>query len=107
MGMHRAHHYRGAPRADTGKKSGSRRRVVPDQASSCPIVGNIFGWKLRRPKMQVMCITGSTVIARNPRADPLATHVATDHPFGQARLKRLVDDAAAPAAIPLSWRDGS
>ena len=37
--VHRAHHYRGAPWADIGKKSGSRRRVVPDQASSCPIVG--------------------------------------------------------------------
>ena len=38
--VHRAHHYRGAPWADMGKKSGSRRRVVPDQASSCPIVGD-------------------------------------------------------------------
>ena len=35
--VHRAHHHRGAPRADIGKKSGSRRRDVPDQASSCPI----------------------------------------------------------------------
>ena len=38
--VHRAHHYRGAQWADMGKKSGSRRRVVPDQASSCPIVGD-------------------------------------------------------------------
>ena len=27
---------------------------------------------------------------------------ATDHSFGQARLKRLVDDAAAPAEIRLA-----
>jgi len=32
--VHRAHHYRGAPWADIGPKSGSRRRVVPDQTSS-------------------------------------------------------------------------
>ena len=32
--IHRAHNYRGAPRADMGKKSGSRRRVFPDQAST-------------------------------------------------------------------------
>ena len=38
--VHRAHHYRGAQWADMGKKSGSRRRVVPDQASSCLIVGD-------------------------------------------------------------------
>ena len=38
--VHRAHHYRGAQWADIGKKSGSRRRVVPDQASACPIVGD-------------------------------------------------------------------
>ena len=38
--VHRAHHYRGAPWADMGKKSGSRRRVVSDQASSCPIIGD-------------------------------------------------------------------
>ena len=30
--------------ADIGKKSGSRRRVVPDQASSCPIVGDPWHW---------------------------------------------------------------
>ena len=34
----RANHYRGAQWADMGKKSRSRRRVVPDQASSGPIV---------------------------------------------------------------------
>src|SRR6478735_2905976 len=32
--VHRAHHYRGAPRTDMGQKSGSRRCVVPDQTSS-------------------------------------------------------------------------
>ena len=32
--VHRAHHHRSAPRADMGKKSGSRRCDVPDQASS-------------------------------------------------------------------------
>ena len=35
--VHRAHHYRGAPWADIGKKSGSRRRDVSDQAPSCLI----------------------------------------------------------------------
>ena len=39
--VHRAHHCRGARRADTGEKSGWRRRVVPDQTSSCPIVGDL------------------------------------------------------------------
>ena len=34
----RAHHCGSAPWADMGEKSGSRRRVIPDQASSCPIV---------------------------------------------------------------------
>src|SRR5439155_6389614 len=31
-------------------------------------------------------------------------HVATDHPLGQTRLKRLVDDAAAGAEICLATR---
>ena len=44
--VHRAHHYRGAPWADIGKKSGSRRRVVPDQASSCKYLRRVrFGSK--------------------------------------------------------------
>ena len=38
--VHRAHHYRGAQWADIGEKSGSRRRVVSDQASSCLSVGH-------------------------------------------------------------------
>ena len=32
--VHRAHHHRSARRVDTWEKSGSRRRVVPDQTSS-------------------------------------------------------------------------
>ncbi|MHC2589447.1 hypothetical protein ACVIG9_003503 [Bradyrhizobium ottawaense] len=40
-----------------------------------------------------------------PKArDPRAAHVAADHPVGQARLKRLVDDAAAPSEIRLAAR---
>ncbi|WP_426443544.1 hypothetical protein [Bradyrhizobium genosp. P] len=32
-------------------------------------------------------------------------HVAADHPFGQARLERLIDDAAAPSEIRLAAGD--
>ena len=41
--VHRAHHCRGAQRADMGRKSGSRRRDVSDQASSCPLISRICG----------------------------------------------------------------
>src|SRR5690349_3406845 len=34
--------------------------------------------------------------------DPVSAHVASDHAVRQARLKRLVDDAAAPAEIGLA-----
>src|SRR4051794_33291985 len=41
------------------------------------------------------------VLMTEPR-DPLTGHVTTDHAVRQTRLKRLVDDASAPAEIALA-----
>jgi hypothetical protein len=37
--------------------------------------------------------------------NPIAGHVAADHPIGQAHLIRLIDDAPAPAEIRFAARD--
>ena len=64
--VHRAHHYRGAPWADIGKKSGSRRCVVPDQASSCPIVAS--------PVTATTDFLAPDILNKCGRAFPAGTH---------------------------------
>jgi hypothetical protein len=54
-----------------------------------------FGWRRDQRLDELVADTGN----------PVARHVATDHPIGQTRLKRLVDDAPAPAEIRFAARD--
>ena len=80
--VHRAHHCRGARRADMGRKSGWRRRIVSDQTSSCPIVGDL---SLRRGRSRYL--GDRAVLAR----------------YEQANQRLSVVSRKLPCAI-CSWR---
>ena len=53
-----------------------------------------FGWR-RDQRLDVLVSEAD---------DLIGPHVAADHPVRQARLKRLIDDAAAPCEIGLAAR---
>ena len=61
--VHRAHHNRGAPRADIGKQSGSWRRVVPDQASS---LSNSWGISSTTTGSRPTSAAGTWLLDRQP-----------------------------------------